>query len=106
MSNSAYRWLHIRIIARVAGLIASPLLLLVTSCAVVPTGPERTTDVLDQVRAIDLLPRNPRPTDGAESQPGDGIKPVTFYGTDAPPEPLNAPGDQLRNAAREEPDSV
>ena len=54
----------------------------IAACGVINTGPERTGDVFDRVRAVDLLPRfpeAPEPTAGG----GAGTKPITVYGSGA-----------------------
>jgi general secretion pathway protein D len=42
--------------------------------------PRRPPDVFDQVRAIDLLPRFPKPTGTTEGGPTDGARPATYFG--------------------------
>jgi general secretion pathway protein D len=44
--------------------------------------PRREPDVFDKVRAIDLLPRFPRPTGTASTGQGDGSRPATYFGTE------------------------
>jgi general secretion pathway protein D len=44
--------------------------------------PRREPDVFDKVRAIDLLPRFPRPTGTTSTGQGDGGRPATYLGTE------------------------
>jgi len=43
--------------------------------------PRRPPDVFDKVRAIDLLPRFPKPTGTSQTGQGEGSQPATFFGT-------------------------
>src|SRR4051812_10868459 len=64
------------------------------ACSTV-SGPERTGDVLDRVRGVDLLPRFPVRKQPTESWAGEGTKPATFYGTDPQDEaPANFRADE------------
>src|SRR5436190_19322301 len=45
--------------------------------------PRRPPDVFDKVRAIDLLPRFPKPTGTTSTGSGDGSAPATYFGTGA-----------------------
>jgi general secretion pathway protein D len=45
--------------------------------------PRRQPDVFDKVRAIDLLPRFPKPTGTTSTGPADGSAPATYFGTAA-----------------------
>src|SRR5262249_21957018 len=60
----------------------------ISACSVVSSGPDRTGDVLDRVRSVDLLPRFPARPDEKAVQAGEGTRPSTFYGSD--PEPVGA----------------
>ena len=43
--------------------------------------PRRPPDVFDKVRAIDLLPRFPKPTGTSQTGQGEGSQPATYFGT-------------------------
>ena len=47
--------------------------------------PRRPPDVFDKVRAIDLLPRFPKPTGTTSTGAGDGSAPATYFGTASAP---------------------
>ena len=56
----------------------------IAACGAISSGPERQGDVFDKVRAVDLLPRYPQPTEPATSTGGEGTKPASFYGAEPP----------------------
>ena len=47
--------------------------------------PRRPPDVFDKVRAVDLLPRFPKPTGTTSTGSGDGSAPATYFGTATSP---------------------
>ena len=78
--------LHRRAISR-GWVLASVLALsaITASCNFLTTedDPRRPPDVFDKVRAIDLLPRFPKPTGTTSTGAGDGSAPATYFGTAA-----------------------
>jgi hypothetical protein len=63
----------------------------------VSSGPERTGDVIDRVRSLDLLPRVMRP-DPVDAAVRNGIQPSTYFGTQ--PQPAG-PTDTLPDGTKE-----
>src|SRR5262245_53715999 len=51
------------------------------------SGPERTGDVLDRVRSVDLSPRFPVRKQPADSGAGEGTRTATYFGADPQQEP-------------------
>jgi general secretion pathway protein D len=49
------------------------------ACNVISSGPERTGDVFDRIRSVDLLPRFPQQPDSARG--GDTRRPASYYGS-------------------------
>ena len=76
--------LHRRAISR-GWVLASVLALsaITASCNFLTTedDPRRPPDVFDKVRAIDLLPRFPKPTGTASTGSGEGAAAATYFGT-------------------------
>ncbi|MFL5001946.1 MAG: type II secretion system secretin GspD [Xanthobacteraceae bacterium] len=54
----------------------------IAACGAITSGPERTGDVFDKVRAVDLLPRYPQSTEPVATTGGEGTKPASFYGSE------------------------
>ena len=54
----------------------------IAACGAITSGPERTGDVFDKVRAVDLLPRHPQSTEPVATTGGEGTKPASFYGSE------------------------
>ncbi len=54
--------------------------------------PRRPPDVFDKVRAIDLLPRFPKPAGTTSTGSGDGSAPATYFGTATPATTGPSPG--------------
>jgi general secretion pathway protein D len=55
----------------------------IAACGAITSGPERTGDVFDKVRAVDLLPRYPQSAEPVTSSTGgEGTKPASFYGSE------------------------
>src|SRR5215208_1968083 len=54
----------------------------IAACGTITSGPERTGDVFDKVRAGDLLPRHPQSTEPGATTSGEGTKPASFYGSE------------------------
>ena len=67
-----------RVLASVLALSA-----ITASCNFLTTedDPRRPPDVFDKVRAVDLLPRFPKPTGTTSTGSGDGPAPATYFGT-------------------------
>ena len=80
--------LHRRAIAR-GRVLASVLALsaITASCNFLTTedDPRRPPDVFDKVRAVDLLPRFPKPTGTTSTGSGEGSAPATYFGTATSP---------------------
>src|SRR5262249_12865532 len=54
----------------------------IVACSrVISSGPDRTGDIVDRVRGLDLLPRFPQGADGADARAGEGSRPASFYGS-------------------------
>ena len=70
-------------------MLASVLVLsaITASCNFLTTedDPRRPPDVFDKVRAVDLLPRFPKPTGTTSTGSGDGSAPATYFGTATSP---------------------
>src|SRR5215216_3760409 len=56
----------------------------IAACNAITSGPERTGDVFDRVRNVDLLPRFPQPTEPVASGGGEGTRPTSIYGAEPP----------------------
>src|SRR5262245_42508639 len=73
----------------------------IAACSIA-SGPERTGDVTDRVRQIDLLPRFPQPVEPQSSGGGEGTRATSVYGAEAKSQfgaeskPL-APGQRTSN---------
>jgi general secretion pathway protein D len=63
-----------------AATCAAILTATIAACGVVTSGPERTGDMWDKVRNIDLLPRFPQ-AQGTTSTGGEETKPQSYYST-------------------------
>jgi general secretion pathway protein D len=50
------------------------------ACNVISSGPERTGDVFDRIRSVDLLPRFPQQSD-QNARGADGQRPASYYGS-------------------------
>src|SRR3954469_2401112 len=76
----------------------------IAACSIA-SGPERTGDVVDRVRAVDLLPRFPQPVEPQASGGGEGTRATSVYGAEAKvfaaePKPL-APGQRSTSGGGE-----
>jgi general secretion pathway protein D len=90
----------LRFLSSVRGAAALACVILITAtiaaCNISSVGgPDRTGDVFDRIRSVDLLPRFPQPSDQADLA-GKGSKSESFYGSD--PQPVVPP---LRTASGE-----
>jgi general secretion pathway protein D len=90
----------LRFLSSVRGAAALACVILITAtiaaCNISSVGgPDRTGDVFDRIRSVDLLPRFPQPSDQADLA-GKGSKAESFYGSD--PQPVVPP---LRTASGE-----
>ena len=71
----------------------------VASCNVINNGPERTGDVFDRVRNLDLLPRYPDAKDAAAARAADATRPASYYGNEPVAAARGAPGAPLAERA-------
>jgi general secretion pathway protein D len=60
----------------------------IAACNAITSGPDRTGDVFDRVRSVDLQPRFPQSTEPVASGGGEGTRPTSVYG--AEPQPVAA----------------
>src|SRR5262245_31452017 len=68
-----------RAAAAVAGMTAVTF---IGACSI-NSGPERTGDVTDRIRQVDLLPRFPQPVEPQTSGGGEGTRATSVYGAEA-----------------------
>lgn len=71
-----------RSVCAVLILLSTGLLASCNSATVGSTTDNSQIDVLDKVRSLDILPRQPQPVDTASTNPGQRSRPVMFEGTE------------------------
>src|SRR5262245_46662068 len=75
-------WRRVGVMRAGAAVLGLTAVATVAACSVA-SGPERTGDVTDRVRSIDLLPRFPQPIEPQTAGGGEGTKATSVYGAEA-----------------------